>query len=666
MQYQPQASLSDRKLQYMSLLEGFTGLSGKSHEELKRLISSNESIGNQMDEWVVFKASQQNIDGDTLTGILVAGPPTDNMIDQKVPIGVVRDELINLTKGYYQQQIDKQIQSLPQQNFVAKSAKSTIVAGYSVLKATESAVFSVTPLPLAFTKSVIQKVATPLFIAAVASRLPAVGAAIGTATHLGGSLTSTAFSVISGSALAQFGNFALSTLPNSVSNALTAQLPNSPWMGALAGQSISGITNVASTSIVVGSANRLGQALGSAGTAVLIGNTAMTVGAAIAQKGIGVVLADTKRSALSLGQKTQAIIAKTQRFIQSTQQKLGLNMSNESRNEPQSGLSSAQRQYMELVQAHPETKGRTYDELGEAYARSVSGEKFSQDAFVAEAANTQGKTAQEIREIIAASPHVKASLEAVGVLPEAIHNYLDEVEGKYSLPPSDKTPSIEQINTEVGQAQSESSETVMSAQDTAINSGIMATLGTTFGIEKLKNAQINYNGEEFFRLQNYNRTKAVDSPESRYAADMFQKALSDPSNVKGDIKISIGGQLLVHVVDGKVELGHQFIKDTSMKAEVSTPEKAAYDKLSAPIQASGFSKTQQTAVAAFNAGYAREEVVDILKNDPSYQKYVDRDPQTITRMLDQTEAMFSAREERSPEKQQTQTPAREKEAAIVV
>lgn len=327
----------------------------------------------------------------------------------------------------------------------------------------------------------------------------------------------------------------------------------------------------------------------------------------------------------------------------------------------QNGKQPAASQYMDLLKGHAPTQGMTYEQI-KAQSEIDHTVGFEANRYVAQAAADAGKTSAEIREIIQSAPSVVGDLERGTATQADINNYLREFDAGVvrqteptAIAPEPVEPEV--VAPEISEAPS------MSDQDKAINQSILSTLGTTFGVEKLRHAQINYNGEAFFKIENYVETKSVDSPESRHAADMFQKALSDPSNVKGDVKISIGSQLLVHVEDGVVRLGQQFVKDNSIKVEVSSPEKSLYDKYSNSVQSSGYEKTRQVAAVAFNAGKSVDEVREILMNDPSFKKYEDKSPEMNMTMLSQANAQAQAAGKGiSLEKQ----PERTKEVAIAV
>lgn len=183
----------------------------------------------------------------------------------------------------------------------------------------------------------------------------------------------------------------------------------------------------------------------------------------------------------------------------------------------------------------------------------------------------------------------------------------------------------------------ESVDPVQSVQDKAAEAYALSTLNSVFGARgiEIKNSQIDYNGETVFKLKNHGLDKSEMNSE---AMDAIQKALTDPSNLKGEVRISVGGQTLLHVKAGEVLAGHAFVKE-SVKVEVLSSDKQRYDELAAPIRANGYEKTKQITAAAFAAGDKPEAIKEMLsKYDKSYQDFQAASPAMNERMLLQAEA----------------------------
>jgi hypothetical protein len=569
MQYQPQDSLEKRKIQYMSLLGGFPDAFGYTYDQLKERSRSSVDFGQRLNDHVIDQASKINLSGDVLIGILAAGPPIQQMTEQELPASFVRDQLISLTKTYYKREVQAAVQSNAVKNVVVKTAHTIATSSYSFLQATESAVFSVTPLPLRLAKNTLQTIAAPLAVTALASRIPGLDQAVYSATHLGSSFTSTAFSVIGGNAVAYFGHVALSSLPPSVGKAIASELPDLRLLGGLAGQSMAGISAAVSQALVVGAADKLGALIGGAGSAVLIGNTLIWIGRKavleVSEKGIKSVLSESKQSLAALAIRSKEIITKSENFIQSIQAKLsGVKTMSQ-------GLDAQQPQ--SITELQPE---------------SVNGPQKP-----------------------GASTPAPPPLTIPGEEPEPKPIVIED-------------PKLENVIA----------KPIQSTQDKAAEAYALSMLNNTFGARgiEIKNAQIDFNGDTVFKLKNHSIDK---SDLSQQATDMIQKALADPANLKGEVRISVGGQTLLHVKNGDVIAGHAFVKE-SVKAEVSTPEKQRYNELSSTIRAKGYEGTRQIAQAALAQGDEIKEVASMLAaHDKDYQKIAETSPPMNEQMLAQ-------------------------------
>jgi hypothetical protein len=670
MEYTPQDSLETRKQQYLDLLSGYSEAKGIPYDVLKDDCYLYPEAGRRMNDYVLEKAQGLNISGEVLTGIIAASPLIQQMMDDKLPVAGVLQELIESTRAQYAKEL-QQTQTPIVQNAIASA--------YSVLKSAESAVFSITPLPLQGIKGLVQNVAAPMVIAALGTRIPGVDQAISTTMSLASSFTSTAFAAVAGNAVAYFGHAAMGSMPSSVAASLTAELPNFHWLGGMAGQSIASVSNAVSQAVVTVAAAKVGQLTGAVGSAVLIGNTAIAIGRQVSYevstKGIKTISSEVQQSMSSLFTKSNQILAKAEQFIESVKEKIsGVTMNQEN-------LSVAQQQYMDLVKDHPVVGSMSYAEISEAHAKSQDYSKIND--YVADSAFKAGKSPEEIRDIISASPMIDFDLKNGRVEQNTVNSYLNQFEHYYSQEQvkaqvNDKTSSllsgVEASSNHVTQngetqpkqsepekpkpviIEPEQTETVKSTQDKTAEAYALSTLNTVFsarGIE-IKNAQIDFNGQTVFKLKNNSLDKSEMTNE---AQDAIQKALTDPANLKGEVKISVGGKMLLHVKNGEVLAGHAFIKE-SVKVEVATPGKQRYDELASTVRATGYEKTKQIAVAAYGAGESTADIKTMLSNhDEAYQKHAESAPTLNDAMLIQAQSRsLSPVEGKSQEKTKERTP----------
>jgi phage-related protein len=550
-----------------------------SFADLKTLSTDNPDAAVRMNEIVKAKALADNLNVDEVTGILAAGPPVQAVVDQNIPAFSITQMLTDATRDYYQGWLDKAVEAQAQ-------AQGFLSNAYTVLQATEKAVFSITPLPLSGTKSFMQSVAAPLAVTAIASRVPGADLLISSATHLGSSLTSTAATTIAGGALAHFGNSFMNALPTG--------------MGI---HTVAGAVGSTLEHLTMGAVNVSSQAVGQVGTAIVLGNAAIkstqTLFSQVAQKGIVQSIFDAR-------QKSAAVIERAQSFIKSIQDKFtpkGQAMIPENSDiNAAEGLGSPD----PLNNAQPE--------------KSVNGMASEQQA---EAAKTTPIVAQE-------EPAPKPLF-------------------------ADEPEEAEKAKPTISIAQSEADKQYENAALSMLNMQFASR-----GID-IKNAQIDLDGQTVFKLKNNDlETSKLD----QQASDMLQKAMSDPANLKGEVKISVGGQLLVHVKDGRVLAGHAFIKE-SVKIEANTPSKAKYDELSQPIKAQGLEKTKQVAQAAFTSGMEAAAVTEMLsQHDAGYKELQTLSPKTNEQIVVQAQSRAKQAQAAVEAPQTKQEVSKDREPAI--
>jgi hypothetical protein len=620
---------------YMSALAQ-SEFKDSSFDDLKTLSIENPDAAMRMNEIVKAKALDDNLDVADLTGILSVGPPVQAVVDQNISASSITQMLADATRDYYQGWLDKAVEAQAQ-------AQGFLSNAYTVLQATEKAVFSITPLPLGGTKSFMQSVAAPLAVTAIASRIPGADLLISSATHLGSSLTSTAATTIAGSALAHFGNSFMNALPTG--------------MGI---HTVTGAVGSTLENLTMGAVNVSSQAVGQVGTAIALGNAAIksaqVFASEISQKGIAQSIFDAR-------QKSAAVIERAQSFIKSIQDKFtpkGQTMIPENfeikaaeglTQDKVNGIGDAalsrnyaaldgQRQGLNALQDRV-NQGETYLLQEQFYQDAVSNyEALKQtvegqlQAAIQEGKYTPGEQVQsqtlEVPDFLK-NGQVESSVN--GQAPESIQS-----EASKPTPiVAEEKPEPKPLFAEQTEEPQQAAPTAPSDVDKQYENAALSMLNMQFGSRgiEIKNAQIDLDGQTVFKLKNNNlETSKLDQQTS----DMLQKAMSDPANLKGEVKISVGGQLLVHVKDGQVLAGHAFIKE-SVKIEANTPNKTKYDELSQPVKAQGLEKTRQVAQAAFTSGMEAAAVTEMLSQyDAGYKELQTISPKTNEQIVAQAQS----------------------------
>lgn len=107
------------------------------------------------------------------------------------------------------------------------------------------------------------------------------------------------------------------------------------------------------------------------------------------------------------------------------------------------------------------------------------------------------------------------------------------------------------------------------------------------------------------------------------SVEAIKTALNDPANLKGEVRITQGSKVLLHVKDGQVINDPLGITKPSAKVEVNSPSQNLYTEASKEVPGSGLQRTQAIAANAFETGASREQVMDMIKaHDPEFGNQV--------------------------------------------
>jgi hypothetical protein len=304
-------------------------------------------------------------------------------------------------------------------------------------------------------------------------------------------------------------------------------------------------------------------------------------------------------------------------------------------------------------------------------------------AIAAEAKQTMASMFEQSKQVLAKAEmfieSVKEKLAGTTMSQElngtSVNQQPTQVESALNDKPSDNKPNISfeedsssnmesiDFSTDFGS----SSDANQSIQEQNAEKSLINSLGSVFGIRgiKINNAEMRFNGESVFKLKDLNSSLELNGSSAMKAAEIYQQAISDYSNVKGTVIITLGSETIFKVVNGEMSAGWGFVKDKeSLKADVILPEKMRYDELAAPLRATGYEKTKQITSAAISAGDSVESVKDMLsKYDTSYQGIEKSNPALNEQMMVQAQAR--AAKEPSEGKTQERTVERAQDMAIV-
>ena len=132
--------------------------------------------------------------------------------------------------------------------------------------------------------------------------------------------------------------------------------------------------------------------------------------------------------------------------------------------------------------------------------------------------------------------------------------------------------------------------------------------------------QVDVNGQTAFKMEN---AVVTQNNLDAKAVEAIKTALNDPANLQGEVKISQGGKVLLHVKDGQVINDPLGLTKPAVKAEVNSPSQMLYSEASKDVQGAGLQRTQAIAANAFESGATKPQVMDMIKShDPEFTNQV--------------------------------------------
>jgi hypothetical protein len=677
----------ERRDKYLSYLEGFDEANDKSFDELKSMSLENPAFAVRMNDYVKRKVLDDNLNFGDWTEIMSAGPPIQAVVDQNLPAFKLTELLVESSRVFYQNWLDKasgvttpivetiaeakaftanaydtlqrteqsafsiapnslgnakaflQDGALVSNAFSAIAGKSvayfghvvvkTAKLGYKALEAGEKVAFSVVPLGSVMRnpiKAILQSTAGP---AVIIGGVSTINPALGSGLIVGANYIS--------SALTPLTDFVAANAARMGGFQVAEHLPGFLKTGAL-----EGVGNFVKTGVVdsieVSARASLAVLRNQAAKGLELGG--LGLGAQQAGKALAEFI--SRQSLQGIGQSiantfvmSRNAIARAQSFVKSV---------NSFKDKFMSSQFQRESDVLEAIQS----KGTPHISGGkEIEVTSPSGEKMN-------AVEQKGALNVFDRNALLIYSNGEFSADATTDQKQAVEAIADptlykQIYGKDSpynqqnpqvpldepkASPNGKVPENEQV-------QQKAPVIPQSDLEKGYETAVLAMLNTQLGVDPkyLKNAEIKIDGQTAFKLRNNSiETSKIDAK----THDMLQKAMSDPANLKGEVKISVGGQLLVHVKDGEVLAGHRLVQE-SVKVEVSTPSNDKYKFLSQDIRASGYEKTKQVATAAFASStpenpVTKQDVAEVLSHDRFYNEMEVMKPEVNQQMLAQAES----------------------------
>ena len=149
------------------------------------------------------------------------------------------------------------------------------------------------------------------------------------------------------------------------------------------------------------------------------------------------------------------------------------------------------------------------------------------------------------------------------------------------------------------------------AQDYILENIVTALDQRRIDVDRL---QINLDGQNIFKM---NQGDVANSTVTQEQTELIKQALNDPASFKGSLKITNGGQVLLHVKDGQVIRDGLNITKPNTKVEISSAPEDLYDKYAENVNSKGLKATKDVASAALAAGIEPKQVKEIIESKDS-------------------------------------------------
>jgi hypothetical protein len=534
LQSDTQPELDADQRQYLQLLNA----DPSEYSTLKEQAVDNPDQARRLDQAVVEAAYQAKVDADDITRIVRAGPYVRTMREQSTPENEIKAYIAPIESAYRNRELNDMRRSLTDQ--LGDAARTA----YQTLYIAEKAVFSITPFPLNALKNGIQQVGFPLMATGLAAQLPGAHQVISTAISFAGNVASYGMQGLTSQGMSYFGTAFMSHLPSGL---------GLHTMANGLGSAFTPMANIA--------ADKGGQLLGQAGSAVMMGNAMLQGGrfvfSQIAEKGIRVTFSDTWAKGKHILARTESLIE----TIKTTTANLkGNNMAINNGNQPDISATQAQNTPSEP----PRVDQSVEQEVVQTVAPPLSAST--------DPGQTQPSQPATVGDQNPPTPPIKPSDAAEEALPPA--KPLEIVSDEYVLSVAQQL-SQRGINIDRLQVDFGKDKAVFSMRE-----------GNLYG-NRMTSEQV----------------------------EMLRTALNDPANLKGTVRITQGGKTLVHVMDGKLIEDRLGIVKQAAKIEITpeTPSQLLYQQASKGVESKGARRVEEIASNAFRSGANRQEVKEALK-----------------------------------------------------
>jgi hypothetical protein len=503
---------------------------------------------------------------------------------------------------------------------------------YNTAKATEDAVFAVSPVPLSFVKSGIQTVGVPLVVSAAATHTPFVAPIAGAAIKWGSDAFQSGTHSLAFEAMSNLGESIASGLPTgagiqTIFNALSSQIGQT----LLAGQDM------------------VTHAVGGVGSSILLGRTIANSATLTFQKirpmTINEVIANAQRTiqrlqdfSVNAAKHVRQLGIRAELFVQQEAAKLS-NKEEQNGQVHNSVLNNDQRTDIALDSSSEspsvlKVSSSDQDPLSQAQSSNAQAKQAVMDSESAQVDTPNGS-----------NPKI---------------NYTGSQNPQQSKFQEKQTGIVEKVvQAATTKPIDQSSE---SAQDYVLKNIVDKLTAARMNTDRL---EIRYNGKKIFQMKGAEIDKSTSITDGQ--AEQLKQALQDPAAFGGNLLIKQGDQILLHIKEGRIIRNPAGLAQQSATIEVETkdqieqsqsvpqsPSEVLWQKYGAN-QKGDFTGLSKAAKLAAHEGVNPKDIQSMLSHSNQLKQYSatqgNEKAESLARKTTQKAFADIARENRTQQKE---------------
>lgn len=492
---------------------------------------------------------------------------------------------------------------------------STFKDLYDTAKATEDAVFAVSPVPLSFVKSGIQNVGVPLAVATVATHTPFMAPVAGAVINWGSDAFQSGTHSLAQEAMTNFGESVMSGLP-----AFGGIQTGFDWMSSQSGR------------VILAGQDMVTHAVGAVGTSVMLGRTLTNSAVLTFQKIRPMTVNEVIAGAQRAFERYQEFLSGAARHIRQLgiKAELFVQQELEKMNNPQQQNGQApetvvndQDTKVEMFNPTPDQRA-TEAEVSDSKPQATP-QQTAQPAQVRAVESQAKQAAQVVEPVPSQTPKdTEPKIKYKGQQPN--QSQPQQKEPQPSKFQEKQTGMVDKVvNAVTTKPIDQSSE---KAQDYVLKNLVDKLTAARMNTDRL---EIHYNGKKIFQMKGAEIDKSTSITDGQ--ADQIKQALQDPAAFGGNLLIRQGDQILLHIKEGRIIRNPAGLAQQSATIEVETkdqiqqsqsvpqsPSQGLWQKYGAN-QKDDFAGLSKAAKLAAQDGVSQNDIQSMLAQSNQLKQY---------------------------------------------